>query len=179
MNKTLRNILISAGVLAVGTTLYFVFRKPKDKSDDETKSTDEKETEKKEDDKQKSEDTSETKTPPSPSSSPSAKPPVEGLKAETKPSPNVNTDKLKGFGVGLILSKVKNPSLLKGKVVSSANEGTVLMGAKGNKLFTLKKDTIVGKLLGSKLTKKGFYLVYVKMNDGKTVTVNGTDLKFA
>lgn len=175
MNKTLRNILIGAGILAVGTTLYFVFRKPKGDSGDETTET--KEEEKKEDDKQKNEDTSETKT--TPSSSPLPKPPVEGLKTETKPSPNVNTDKLKGFSVGLILSKVKNPSLLKGKVVSSANEGTVLMGAKGNKLFTLKKDTIVGKLLGSKLTKKGFYLVYVKMNDGKTVTVNGTDLKFA
>jgi hypothetical protein len=180
MNKTLKYTLIGLGVAAVGTTLYFVLRKPKDKSGDEGKD-DKKEPEKKEESKDtdtqvKDTSSSSTSTPKTDATKPTATTTPLKLDREGKVT---STAVLKGYGVSAILSKVQNPAFLKGKLTSSSKDGTILMGAKGNKLFTLKKDTIVGTYVSSSLTKTGNYLVNVKMNNGKSVLVNGTNLKFS
>ncbi len=186
MNKTLRNVLIGVGVVAVGTTLYFVFRKPKDKSVDGETKTDEKAEEKKEESTPstdtQSKDTSASESAAIKTAQPSSTKTVAETKTPTTPiatKPVVNTDKLKNYNVQLILSKSKNPNVIKGKFVSSEKNGTRLLDKNGKLMFTLKKDDIVGNLIGAKLTAKGDYMAYVKMRDGKTTQTLASNLKFA
>ena len=186
MNKTLRNILIGVGVVAVGTTLYFVFRKPKDKSGDDETKTDEKVEEKKEETKSDEQQKDTSSSMPETAAIKTAQPSSTKTVAETKTpvtttatKPVVNTDKLKNYNVQLILSKSKNPNVIKGKFVSAEKNGTRLLDKNGKLMFTLKKDDMVGNLLGAKLTAKGDYLAYVKMRDGKVTQTLAQNLKFA
>lgn len=187
MNKILKYTLIGLGVAAVGTTLYFVFRKPKS-SDSGEETTETKETEKKEEEAKSSETPAVSDTSSSPSaeiktSQPSSVKTVAETKTPaattTATKPAVNTDKLKGYNVQLILTKSKNPNILKGKFISAEKNGTRLLDKNGKLMFTLKKDDIVGNLIGAKLTAKGDYMAYVKMRDGKTTQTLASNLKFA
>lgn len=189
MNKILKYTLIGLGVSAVGTTLYFVFRKPKSSDGgEETKENETKETEKKEEEAKSSETPAVSDTSSSPSAAiKTSQPSSVKTVAETKTpaatttatKPAVNTDKLKGYNVQLILTKSKNPNILKGKFVSADKNGTRLLDKNGKLMFTLKKDDIVGNLIGSKLTAKGDYLALVKIRDGKTTQTLASNLKFA
>lgn len=180
MNKILKYSLIGLGVVAAGTTLYFVLRKPKGKAGEEEK-VEEKVEEKKEETTPS--DTTSTSSPESKTAS------TETTKSTTSTTPDakkpdakkpvVNTDKLKGYNVQTILTKSKNPNILKGKFISAERNGTRLLDKNGKLMFTLKKDDLVGNLIGAKLTAKGDYMAYVKMRDGKTTQTLASNLKFA
>jgi type IV secretory pathway VirB10-like protein len=183
MNKILKYSLIGLGVAAVGTTLYFVFRKPKDEKGEEGK-TDEKEAEKKEESK-------DIDTTPSDTTSTTAHTkPAATKPTDTKPELKVEDKKIvnavtkRDIPLSVLLPTLDSKTdliLMKGNIsVISIKDGTKLLDPKkGNLLFTLKKGTNIGKYLGSKLLPKGSYAVYTKMKNGTVIVAGAANLKFA
>jgi hypothetical protein len=190
MNKNLKIGLILGGTaLVLGTVIYFATRKTEEPvAEGEEKGSEESKA-----------DTSEEKKTSESSSKPKASRPKQtASKGVTTPAPTktaptptpkptaplppkvtTKTLNLKGHNVASILRVAEKPEILKGRVVSTTKDGTILMGAKGVTLYTLKKGTTVGRILNSNITSGGNYLVDVKMNNGKTVTVNGSNLIIA
>jgi len=187
MNKNLKIGLILGGTaLVLGTVIYFATRKTdeaateggEEKGGEESK-TDTSE-EKKTSDSSSKPKSSRTKTASKSVTTPAPK--TTPLPKPTAPLPKkvtAKTGSLKGHNVATVLGVVESPSILKGKLVSTAKDGTILMGAKGVTLYTLKRNVTVGRVVNSNITSGGNYLVDVKMNNGKTVTVNGSNLIIA
>jgi hypothetical protein len=182
MNKNLKiGLILGSTALVLGTVIYFATRKTdeeaateggEEKSGEENKSENSEE-KKTSDNKPKS---SRPKSKQTASKGGTSSATTTKQTTATKPTATVN---LKGSNVSGVISKTQNPAIYKGKVVISSKDKTILMGAKGNKLYELKRGTTVGKIVSSSLTKTGDYLITVQMNNGKSVLVNGNNLNFA
>ena len=190
MNKNLKIGLILGGTaLVLGTVIYFATRKTEEPVV---------EGEEKVGEENKAETSEEKKTSDSSSKPKASRQKQTALKGGAKPAPKTTspvaipkptaplppkvtakTVGLKGHNVASILKLVENPAAIKDKLVSTAKDGTILMGAKGVTLYTLKGGVTVGRIVKSNMTSGGNYLVDVKMNNGKTVTVNGVNLIIA
>jgi len=190
MNKNLKIGLILGGTaLVLGTVIYFATRKTEEPVV---------EGEEKVGEENKAETSEEKKTSDSSSKPKASRQKQTALKGGAKPAPKttspvaipkptaplppkvtLKTPSLKGHNVATVLGVAESPSILKGKLVSTAKDGTILMGVKGVTLYTLKRNVTVGRVVNSNITSGGNYLVDVKMNNGKTVTVNGSNLIIA
>lgn len=183
MNKTLKTgLILGATALVLGGIIYFATRK----TDEEPSAEGEEKSEEGKSDTSEEKKTSDSSSKPKVSRPKTTASKPSTTSTATKPTPTTTTPvkkpttvNLKGSNVSGVISKTQNPAIYKGKVVISSKDKTILMGAKGNKLYELKKGTTVGKLVGSSLTKTGDYLITVQMNNGKSVLVNGNDLNFA
>jgi len=188
MNKNLKiGLILGGSAILIGTIIYLSSRTPDDKpvvsgDGEEKKTFDEPE-----------KDTSSTvKNKPKVSRPKSSKQNTKGgakqIPSETattteseKPSlpPTLkDSTKLKDYRVSYVLSKVENPSILKGKYIASGNDDVALMNKNGSTAYKLKKDTTIGKYVDSSLTPKGDYLVKVQMNNGHIYMANANNLKF-
>jgi len=175
MKKGLKiGLALGATALLVITAIYFVTRKPSEKSTDEN--TNEEENKPEADKETKNPETKPKQTKSNPSKTTATTKPTPTTTAPTTPTPKKS---LKGFSVSGVISKTENPTVYKGRVVVASKDKTILMGANGKQLFELKRGTNVGKITGSSLTKTGNYLITVQMNNGKSVLVNGDNLIFA